>query len=134
MSSKEAFENGRAKALREIERRFETKLSGTITSGQPFNNQRTRSPQERLGFGNKGSEVHREQQAFQNATVAAKASDSFFIPTPADMRRMRERSREASAELHRVSIENRKAAMRRLGFGNKKSALAEQLESLLNED
>ena len=152
----QAFENGRRRALQQIEEKLAA-ARGDDSSlvKQSFTNQRlaapARSSRERLGFGNVEAERGREQQALENAVRAgriqnrtnlpsggqpvARASDSFpgMIPTPADIRTAMERNSQARAELHRVTIENRQAAQRRLGLGNRRSALAERLAKLLED-
>lgn len=112
----QAFENGRAKALREIDERIAAKLGGT---SQQIQNAAPRTAHERLGFGCREDEVVREKTAFANAAKAASAKRDFFPPGPAEVRAMMARTKEARAELHRTAIENKAAARKRLGLGNK---------------
>lgn len=150
------FQNGRLKALAEIEAKLEAKYNQEVKGSEHFTNSNRhaappqRSSRVRLGFGNTEHEHRREQQALENAVKAgriqnrttlpsggqsvARASDGLFIPTPADIRAAMNRNRDARAELHRVTIENQAAAKRRLGLGNSKSALIERLANLLEGD
>ena len=124
----QAFENGRKKALREIESKLAAargeELSSTrhedeYIANQRFANAAPRTPQERLGFGNREEEVGRERQAFANAAKASQSRGGFFIPTPQEVRAMMARSKTARAEAHRTVIENQAAARKRLGLGKK---------------
>jgi transcriptional regulator with XRE-family HTH domain len=162
IQNKEAYENGKRKALAEIQARLDAKFGNSeSSSSQTITNARftgsappQRSSRARLGFGTSESESAAAHQAFENSLRAGKirvqtknkmpsggqvthAADCFpgLIPTPTDIRDALNRNREARAELHRVTIENRAQARRRLGLGNQKSALMEKLAAaLLDED
>lgn len=128
------FQNGRAKALADVQAKIANRLNGDESpAAQCFtNSNKPRTPRERLGFGNRVNEHVREQQSFQNAVNAsriagqhqmgngiARASDGLKIVGPADIRRAMENSKEARAAAHRTVIENRQSAMRRLGLTKK---------------
>lgn len=156
IKNKAAFEAGRRRALEAIENKLaQARGEETNSTSQTITNQRFQAPvqrtaRERIGFGSIEEGRQREVRAFTNALSASKvkcttrlpggtpdfasARDHFDIPSPADQRRAFENSRAASAELTRIHQENQAAARRRLGFGNKKSALVERLSQLLDEE
>jgi len=151
-----AYNSGRAKALQEIEARFAAKLNGDeshpLHAAQRIANSKPRTPHEKLGlgFGNREQEHARVQLALENATKAgrilnrytppsggqpvARTSDGLFIPTPRDIADAMERNKEARAELQKITVQNRQAQLRRLGFNNvRREHLLEKLAAALED-
>lgn len=134
------FENGRAKALAEIEAKFASKLSGNESTPQQVANSRSRFS----SSAPKPAPLN-IRQALQNSLNAsrtkgrqmvrngiARATDGMNIVTQDCIRTALENSKPHREAVQKLTVQNRAVSLRRLGFPDKKAQLQEKIAALLD--